>query len=277
MKKEKIFITGKNIELFVIRAERVCCIFNFFYVYYQHTAFPEGPKMLYKHWKKILLALTGFFWASCDSDPSSASDESPSSSSIENQSSSSTTGGQATSSSTEEATSSSSENAAVSSGDTPNATSSSSENMIDPKYGVPMSSSMVAAKYGVIAPSSSSEIIAAKYGVPMPTCENIGEGTYVCDDGVTCTDQISETMQAPECTGDQVCAKYGVVIVKDTVYKCDDGKTYNAAEFRNRYNILDGAVDLYGCPSDICGTEDTTFTEVMPLYGIPSNMNNSRN
>ena len=133
--------------------------------------------------------------------------------------------------------------------------------MIAPKYGVPMSSSMVA----------------AKYGVPMPTCENIGEGTYVCDDGVTCTDEISETMQAPECTGDQVCAKYGVVIVKDTVYKCDDGKTYNAAEFRNRYNILDGAVDLYGCPSDICGTEDTTFTEVMPLYGIPSNMNNSRN
>lgn len=218
--------------------------------------------MLYKHWKKILLALTGFFWASCDNEPSSASDESPSSSSIEKQSSSSTTGGQATSSSTEEATSSSSENAAVSSGDTPNATSSSSENMIAPKYGVPM--------------SSSSEIIAAKYGVPMPTCENTGEGTYLCDDGVTCTEEVSETMQSPECTGD-VCAKYGVVIVKDTVYKCDDGKTYNAAEFRNRYNILDGAVDLYGCPSDICGTEDTTFTEVMPLYGIPSNMNNSRN
>ena len=217
--------------------------------------------MLYKHWKKILLALTGLFWASCDNDPSSASDESPSSSSIEKQSSSSTTGGQESSSSAEEATSSS-EN-------TPNVTSSSSKarssssEMIAPKYGVMMSSSEVAAKYGVIAPSSSSESIAPKYGV-MFTCERKGE-KIACEDGVTCTEEVSETMQSPECTGD-VCAKYGVVVVKETTYKCDDGKVYKAAEFRSKYDILDGAVDLYGCPSDICGPD--TLVEAQPLYSV---------
>ena len=30
--------------------------------------------MFYKHWKKIALALTGLFWASCDSDSTSAND-----------------------------------------------------------------------------------------------------------------------------------------------------------------------------------------------------------
>ena len=262
MKKEKIFITGKNIELFAIRAERICCISVFFYIYYPYTVFPEGPKMLYKHWKKILLALTGFFWASCDSDPSSASEDSPSSSSIEKPSSSSATGGQESSSATEEEGSSS--------GDSPNVASSSSKakssssEMIAPKYGVPMSSGtiiapkygvtmsssseMIAAKYGVIAPSSSSESIAPKYGV-MYTCERKGK-KITCEDGLNCTEEVTETAQTPECIGDQVCAKYGVVYIKETTYKCDDGKVYNYAEFQSKYNILDGAVDLYGCPSN---------------------------
>ena len=30
--------------------------------------------MFYRHWKKIALALTGFFWASCDNDSTSAND-----------------------------------------------------------------------------------------------------------------------------------------------------------------------------------------------------------
>lgn len=39
--------------------------------------------MLYKHWRKIALALTGFFWASCDSDTTSANgSDDPSSSSV---------------------------------------------------------------------------------------------------------------------------------------------------------------------------------------------------
>ena len=248
--------------------------------------------MLYKHWKKVLLSLTAFFWASCDTtssaeeggdtppidnpDPrsSSATEGADASSATESVDSSSATEPPASSaeaaSSAEESPVSSSSEAAPASSDTPNVTSSdarvsSSETIVAPKYGVPMSSSMIAAKYGVIAPSSSSESIAPKYGV-MFTCERKGK-KIACDDGVTCTEEETETTQVPECSGDQICAKYGVVVVKETTYKCDDGRVYNYAEFQSKYNILDGAVDLYGCPSDICGP-DTTIDEAKPLYGI---------
>ena len=191
--------------------------------------------MFYKHWKKIALAVTSFFWVSCDNDPSSASEEPASSSSIEEIKSSAATGSPASSSATESAKSSATADAPTSS------------SAIAAKYGVPMSSSM----------------IAAKYGVPMPTCEKVGS-TLTCSDGVTCTEVVTEKTQTPECSGDQICAKYGVVVVKDTTYKCDDGNVYNEAEFRSKYEILDGAVDLYGCPSDICGDPD----QPKPLYGI---------
>lgn len=246
-----------------------------FYLYYKHKEFPEETQMMYKHWKKILLALTSLFWVSCDNDPSSASGD-PANSSIQKPSPNSAASGQETSSAAEESS--------ISSKADPNAKSSSS--MIAAKYGVlkPSSSSSIAAKYGVsssviaakygVSSSAiaakygvSSSMIAAKYGVPKPTCERVGKSKLVCDDGVTCTEAITETQQVPECTADQLCAKYGVVVVKETVYKCDDGKVYNEAEFRSKYNILDGAVDLYGCPSDICGP-DTTIDNAKPLYGI---------
>jgi len=233
--------------------------------------------MFYKHWKKIALAVTSFFWVSCDNDPSSASEQPASSSSIEEIKSSATTGAPTSSSSTESAkssataddpdsssdaatqnSSSTTEEAASSADqDEPNVNSSTSHKkssnsgIIAAKYGVPMSSSEIAAKYGV--PMSSSEMVAPKYGVPMSFCERTGESTLTCDDGVTCTEVVTETQQVPECTGDQLCAKYGVVVVKETTYKCDNGKVYNYAEFQSKYTILDGAVDLYGCPSDICG------------------------
>lgn len=245
--------------------------------------------MLYKHWKKVLLSVTAFFWASCDDPASSNTSEEPASSaSIDQPTSSSVVTPPGSSASTEgvsstEATptssatdnpasseaaaeSSDTDTSAASSSDNPNVASSgsvaksSSDGMIAPKYGVPMSSS----------------VIAAKYGVPMPTCEKVGS-SLTCSDGVNCTEIVSETTQSPSCTGDQLCAKYGVVVVKETTYKCDDGKTYSEAEFLTKYNILDGAVDLYGCPSDICGPYDSTITEVMPLYGIPSNMNSKPN
>lgn len=256
--------------------------------------------MLYKHWKKVLLSLTAFFWASCDDPASSTTSEDPASSASIDQSSSAMTppgssastegsssvGGEPASSASENpasseaaAQSSNTETSAASSSDTPNITSSesfaksSSNGMIAPKYGVPMSSSeMIAPKYGV--PMSSSEI-AAKYGVPMPTCERTGSSTLACDDGVNCTEIVTESTESPQCTGDQLCAKYGVVIVKETTYKCDNGKVYNEAEFRSKYQILDGAVDLYGCPSDICG--DFPIEENLPLYGVSSTVTQRNN
>ena len=251
--------------------------------------------MFYRHWKKILLSMTAFFWASCDDTASSnASEEPASSASIDQPASSAAVTPPGSSASTEGASSNSTEAApessatdnpassetaaessdngtsAASSSDTPNIGSSgsvarsSSGEMIVPKYGVPMSSSMVAAKYGVLMPSSSSEMVAPKYGV-MFTCERKGK-KIACEDGVTCVEEEKETEQTPQCSGDQVCAKYGTVVVKETTYKCDDGKVYNYAEFQSKYTILDGAVDLYGCPSDICGPD--TLVEAQPLYGV---------
>ena len=226
--------------------------------------------MFYKHWKKILLALTGFFWASCDNDPSSASDEPKSSSSVEKSSSSTASSPNASS------PNSSSEDTNKLSSSSSKKSSSSMEEFAA-EYGVPISDEpepIIAPKYGVlirdsIATDSIKEpFIAAKYGivVTQSTCERV-DNKIDCDDGVTCEEAIEETMQSPECDGD-ICAKYGVVIVKDTTYKCDNGKVYNVAEFRSKYDILDGAVDLYGCPSDICGAPDTTLDKAKPLYGI---------
>jgi hypothetical protein len=210
--------------------------------------------MLYKHWKKVLLSLTAFFWASCDT--TSSADDGSNTPPIDNpdpRSSSATEGTDTSSasetpessteaaSSAEEAPASSSSAATPASSDAPNVTSSDAKS------------------------SDSGNIIAPKYGV-MFTCERKGK-KIACEDGVTCTEEETETAQTPQCSGDQICAKYGVVYVKETTYKCDDGKVYNYAEFQSKYNILDGAVDLYGCPSDICGP-DTTIDEAKPLYGI---------
>jgi hypothetical protein len=52
---------------------------------------------------------------------------------------------------------------------------------------------MVAAKYGVLMPSSSSEMVDPKYGV-MFTCERKGK-KIACEDGVTCVEEEKETEQ----------------------------------------------------------------------------------
>ncbi len=223
--------------------------------------------MLYKHWKKIALALTGFFWASCDNTSSAEDDTTSSSSTIDTPSSSSETGGPASSAEEPPTSSSTEEQATSSSTDEPNVSSSddigkssSSLGDIAAKYGVPISSSSeIAAKYGV--PISSSSMVAAKYGVMMFTCERNGS-KIVCEDGLTCTENVKG-------------AKYGVVILQDTTYKCSDGNIYSVEEFRNKYNILDGAVDLYGCPSDICGPD--TLIEEQPLYGVSNTISRPNN
>ncbi|MBR4399090.1 MAG: hypothetical protein IKT05_07945 [Fibrobacter sp.] len=243
--------------------------------------------MLYKHWKKIALAVTSFFWASCDNTSSANDDNSPeSSSSIETPKSSSATaapnssaetGNTTSSSSVEQPTSSeasanpaSSSEAAVpkssssveqaassSSEDNQNVASSASEEnsssslgaIITPKYGVVIRSS--SSEELKPESSSSAEIVAPKYGVMKPTCERMGT-TLRCDDGVTCEEKTKTEYGNPECIGD-FCPEYGVIEISKTTYTCDNGKVYNEAEFRSKYDILDGAVDLYGCPSDICG------------------------
>lgn len=247
---------------------------------------------MYKHWKKILLAMTAFFWNSCDnSSTPTAPQVTPNSSSGTNiePTSSSATNTPVSSSAVENATPSSSEQKPGSSAAAPNPSSSSvtaksssaaapasssvtekvSSSSLDqnadlygcppdvcraelsssagmiiaPKYGVPMSSSskgMIAPKYGVPIMSSSSQGFEAVplYGVVSNVCvKSENDSTLSCN-GVTCVESVTEKTQIPSCSGDQICAKYGVVVIRDTTYKCDDGKVYNEAEFKARYDTI---------------------------------------
>lgn len=248
---------------------------------------------MYKHWKKVLLALTAFFWNACDNsttptapvnNPDSSSNvaEEPTSSSAAGNSasssatdvsSSSAVSHRSSSSSKIEKTSSSSVKEKVSSSsldqnadlygcppDVCGAEPSSSAGMIAPKYGVLMSSSskgMIAPKYGVVMSSSSKGMITPKYGVPIMSSssggfeavplygvvssvciKSEGDSTLSCNGGLTCVETHQDSTSIPSCSGDQICAKYGVVIIKNQVYKCDDGNVYNEAEFKARYDIL---------------------------------------
>ena len=198
--------------------------------------------MFYKHWKKIALALTGFFWASCDDSASSAvclygpdpnySDpaENPTSSSSVNQapvSSSSVAAGNETNSSSSEATEE----------------SSSSSEAVKPE-------------------SSSSEIEMQMplYGVIMDTslCTQVkGDPTITCNDGTVCTQKTEERWGGLPCSSD-ICPDYGVVQISENTYECD-GKVYSEAEFRARY----GKITVVEEP------QDTIFKQEPVLYGPP--------
>jgi hypothetical protein len=101
---------------------------------------------------------------------------------------------------------------------------------------------VIAAKYGVVAPIGSDSLgeIIAKYGVSSKTaCEASqsanGNTVYKCEDGVTCEEDSKVDLQSQPCEGD-VCPKYGVVVVSEKQYKCDNGKVYNEAEFQMFYD-----------------------------------------
>ena len=221
---------------------------------------------MYNHWKKILLALTAFFWNACDNNsspvaPVGGSD--PTSSSTEGQNSSSSAVNPGSSSVDNPASSSS----VVSS------SSAQSCSSVAPSSSAESSSSVASSSSTPIAESSSDGIeVAPLYGVYMDkeTCTtHQGDNVYECTDGVTCVESTADEEQAPvtrdptEVTAKygvvykpEVTAKYGVVYVKDKVYTCSDGKVYNEAEFRANYNtlIVDETVVLYGPPCVFDGT-----------------------
>jgi len=255
--------------------------------------------MMYKHWKKIVLAVTAFFWNACDNSTSpTASQITPDSSSGTNVEPVSSSVAQPVSSAAEESRSSSAANATSSAANTPvsSATAKSSSSAAVEKNSsssvtgktssssvrAKSSSSSVKAKsssssvkerissssldqnadlYGCppdicgpepssssVRSSSSSPIferfssgmeVVPLYGVLNETCTRAeGDSTFKCTGGVTCTESVTENTQIPSCSGDQICAKYGVVIIRDKTYKCSDGKVYNEAEFQARYNVL---------------------------------------
>ena len=220
--------------------------------------------MFYKHWQKIALALTGFFWASCDSENVSAN-------SVAGLTQGASEPAQAQSS--EAATSSS----AVQSSSSVEPESSSELARIEPTYGVaddPSSSS------SDVIPSSSSDFshVVPLYGIEMNkiVCTSPeSEATPRCGEGVTCTRTMEEHWK-PEfpCSsyedenGDfvSICPDYGVVSIMETVYTCDDGKTYNEAQFQKFYEEVSKKEPT-----------DTSYTEVQVLYGTPESFKNMEN
>lgn len=178
--------------------------------------------MFYKHWKKISLALTAFFWASCNNttvtEPPlygvppdiSSSSESPESSAIESSSSETT------------------QNLSLSS----EAQSSSSElTQVMPAYGV----------YDKVSCYLDDK--------ETKMSNRVTEYTYHCENGVNCVERDSVTGYEPEYPCKEVldengvrlqtvCLDYGVIATTETTISCDDGETYNVEEFRKQYNRL---------------------------------------
>lgn len=201
--------------------------------------------MFYKHWKKIALALTGYFWAGCENDTTSANEaEDPSSSSIVTPKSSSSVK-RTPASSSSEASCKKKNSSSSTATDKKGKSSSSAAN--DKKQG---SSSSEATN-----PESSSnefEMIMPLYGIEMSKtiCTQVkGDSTINCGDGVTCTEKIATQMMAPPCSVEKnekgefttICPDYGIVRISDSTYECD-GKVYSEAEFKARYmtTIIEG-------------------------------------
>ena len=173
--------------------------------------------MFYKHWKKMALALTAFFWNSCDNAPTAIDSNGPNPSS----------------SSTDTQSSSSSEARIPSS---------------SPLYGV--MSSIVQSSSSNVESSSSFEQIMPAYGVyNQVACYEDGKGVktndevnitkLICDDGVICKEtEVIKGTQSEPCSegfgGVTICPDYGIVVVSEKTYDCN-GIKFNEAEFISRY------------------------------------------
>lgn len=227
----------------------------------------RGLKM-YNHWKKILLALTAFFWNACDNNVT------PTGPVVGPDPTSSSTDGQNSSSSVVNPGSSSVDNPTSSSADVSSSSAVQSSSAVTPSSSsIESSNSVASSSSSPVAESSSSwfEEVMPLYGVLKDESCVVkkGESVYQCTDGVTCVESTtdsepaSDDVRSPEVSAKygvvytpDVTAKYGVVYIKDKTYKCSDGKVYNEAEFRARYNIIimDETVVLYGSPCVFDGT-----------------------
>ena len=213
----------------------------------------EEKKMFYKHWKKIALALTGFFWASCEDTVTSTAPEYGCPDDVCKQGpiddSSSSNDGSITSSSSETSSSSSSDIA-----------------MSMPLYGV-------VEKFIVCEEDTAGR----KYD---------GSKLYRCDDGATCVEKDSITgygglpcspMQTDEGLV-EICPDYGIVAITEKTFKCDDGNVYNEAEFLARYNRKNTVKPTSSSSSNIIPADtlygviepkDDTLDAPIAVYGSP--------
>lgn len=211
--------------------------------------------MFYRHWKKVALALTSFFWVGCDDSISVAPaanslNSEQSSSSIENPltpSSSSQTGSSSETGNAGEASQTSSSSAASSAASSSAEQVQSSSGAFDGLDAVPL--------YGVIGrlnvSSSSTEPAKTPCYPDDVTIEtndvtnvnsSIRQTTLRCEDGVVCVETESVSSGSLPCSTNEteegvetVCPAYGIISISEKTYLCD-GKVYNEAEFLTRYS-----------------------------------------
>lgn len=191
--------------------------------------------MLYKHWKKIVLALTGFFWASCDetsSSPVAVNEDAPSSSIAETEGVSSSSKAKSTTSSAKE-TSAASSAESSSSSQAKSAASSAEE---------PEETSAASSAEETSASSSSKAMSAAS----------------------------SEAAASAESAASNA-ADPDSIASSSSIKSSSSSKKHH----RSSSSVMDEPVDLYGCPSDICGPfiEDTisvadSVSIIAAKYGV---------
>lgn len=195
--------------------------------------------MLYKHWKKIVLALTGFFWASCDetsSSPVAVNEDAPSSSITE----------------TEGVSSSSKAKSAASSAEGASAASSAEET----------------------SASSSSK---AKSAASSEAASSVASNAESSAESSAETAASNATNPSSEASSSSVKS------------------SSSSKKHRSSSSVMDEPVDLYGCPSDICGPfvtdsasvsdsisviaakygvilpeSSSSISEIIAKYGVPS-------
>lgn len=227
--------------------------------------------MLYKHWKKIAIALTGFFWASCDetaSGPVAVNEDTPSTSINEN------TEGEVASSSSKAKSAASSETAknAASSETAKNAASSAE------------AASATSSAKSATGSSSNSSSEAHSSAAPSTTSAASSESAK---SAASSAEEASEESSA-ESTASSVSSS--------SSEPASSAKSSSSVKKpRSSNSHLDEPVDLYGCPSDICGPfitdsisisdsisiiaakygvirpeSSSSISEIIAKYGVPS-------
>lgn len=191
--------------------------------------------MLYKHWKKIVLALTGFFWASCDetsSSPVAVNEDAPSSSITE-------TEGVSSSSKAKSAASSAKETSAASSAES----SSSSQAKSAASSAEEPEETSAASSAEETSASSSSKAMSAASSEAAASAESAASNA-ADPDSIASSSSIKSSSSSKK-------------------------------HHRSSSSVMDEPVDLYGCPSDICGPfiEDTisvadSVSIIAAKYGV---------
>ncbi|WP_295679580.1 hypothetical protein [uncultured Fibrobacter sp.] len=198
--------------------------------------------MLYKHWKKIAIALTGFFWASCDetaSGPVAVNEDTPSSSINEN------TEGEGGSSSSKAKSAASSETAK-------SATSS------------------------VAAASATSSAKSAASSSSNPSSESHGNAASSTTSAASSESAKSAASSAEEASEESSAESTASSVSSSSSEPASSAKSSSSVKKpRSSNSHLDEPVDLYGCPSDICGpfitdsvTISDSISQIAAKYGV---------